>query len=58
MVKFAVRLLWLVSICWTGLALSQDDEVGLEAQAKISSQNGDIYVVKARDLVDFGAGLY
>ena len=36
MVKFAVRLLWLVSICWTGLALSQDDEVGLEAQAKIS----------------------
>ena len=30
----------------------------IEGQAKISTQNGDIYVIKAGDLVEFPAGLY
>ena len=34
MVKFAVRLLWLVPILWTGIALSQIDESDSQAQAK------------------------
>ena len=34
MVKFAVRLLWFVPIFWTGVALSQNGDVDLEAQAK------------------------
>jgi len=29
----------------------------IEGQAKISTQNGDIYVIKAGDLVEFPAGL-
>ena len=35
MVKFAVRLLWLVPVLWTGVALSQSDETDLQAQAKL-----------------------
>ena len=35
MVKFAVRLLWLVPVLWTGVALSQSDETDLHAQAKL-----------------------
>ena len=30
----------------------------IEGQAKISTQNGDIYLIKAGDLVEFPAGLY
>jgi len=29
----------------------------IEGQAKISTQNGDIYLIKAGDLVEFPAGL-
>ena len=29
----------------------------IEGQAKISTQNGDIYIIKAGDLVEFPAGL-
>ena len=35
MVKFAVRLLWLVPVLWTGVALSQSDEADRQAQAKL-----------------------
>ena len=36
-----------------------DNEICLivDGQAKISTQNGDIYVIKAGDLVEFPAGL-
>ena len=30
----------------------------IEGQAKISTKNGDIYFIKAGDLVEFPAGLY
>ena len=30
----------------------------IEGQAKISMKNGDIYLIKARDLVEFPAGVY
>ena len=30
----------------------------IEGQAKISTQNGDIYVIKASDLVEFPAGIH
>ena len=38
----------------------EDKEICLiiEGQARISTQNGAIYVIKAGDLVEFPAGLY
>ena len=40
-------------------SIYDDKEICLmiEGQAKITTQNGDIYVIKAGDLVEFPAGL-